>query len=153
MIATGSTYFLEAGSDKTRAAGPQVPVGTGTGDMIRRCVEAGLPEPEFSVSDGFVTTIRRKMSEITGQVTGQVDPWLVRVVEACSMGDLKSAEIQVLAGIRHRETFQRNYLDQLLAEGWLVRTIPDKPQSRLQKYRITEKGTALLATLRQGKNI
>ena len=34
-------------------------MGTGTLDMIRRCVEAGLPEPEFAVADGFVTTVRR----------------------------------------------------------------------------------------------
>ena len=27
--------------------------------MIRRCVAAGLAEPEFAVTDGFVTTIRR----------------------------------------------------------------------------------------------
>jgi ATP-dependent DNA helicase RecG len=36
-------------------------MGTGTGDMIRRCSEAGLPEPEFGVRDGFVTTVRRKL--------------------------------------------------------------------------------------------
>ena len=34
-------------------------MGTGTLDMIRRCVAAGLAEPEFAVTDGFVTTIRR----------------------------------------------------------------------------------------------
>jgi len=34
-------------------------MGTGTRDMIRRCTEAGLPEPEFAVSDGFQTIIRR----------------------------------------------------------------------------------------------
>ena len=34
-------------------------MGTGTLDMIRRCVAAGLPEPEFAVTDGFVTTVRR----------------------------------------------------------------------------------------------
>jgi len=32
-------------------------MGTGTGDMICRCHEVGLPEPLFSISDGFVTTI------------------------------------------------------------------------------------------------
>ena len=32
-------------------------MGTGTGDMIRRCAEHGLPEPGFSYRDGFVTTI------------------------------------------------------------------------------------------------
>jgi len=43
--------------------------GTGTLDMIRRCVEAGLPEPELAVTDGFVTTIRRMA--IPGQATGR----------------------------------------------------------------------------------
>ena len=34
-------------------------VGPGTVDMIRRCVEAGLPEPEFDVGARFVTRIWR----------------------------------------------------------------------------------------------
>ena len=34
-------------------------MGTGTVDMIRRCAAVNLPEPEFVVSGGFVTTIRR----------------------------------------------------------------------------------------------
>ena len=33
--------------------------GTGTLDMTRRCLNAGLAEPEFSVSGGFTVTIRR----------------------------------------------------------------------------------------------
>ena len=41
-------------------------MGTGTVDMIRRCAEAGLPEPEFEVGSGFVTRIWR-----TGHTTGQ----------------------------------------------------------------------------------
>ncbi len=126
-------------------------MGTGTGDMIRRCREVGLQEPQFSVSDRFVTTIWRKAREVfEGEVTGQVDPWVMRVVEACSTKDLKSAEIQEVAGIRHRETFQRNYLDKLLEDELLERTIPDKPKSRLQQYRLTEKGKLLLGALRKG---
>lgn len=34
-------------------------MGTGTGDMIRRCREAGLKEPEFRVTDGFTLIIPR----------------------------------------------------------------------------------------------
>ena len=34
-------------------------MGTGTVDMIRRCVEAGLPEPEFEAGAGFTTRIWR----------------------------------------------------------------------------------------------
>ena len=46
-------------------------MGTGTRDMIKRCVDAGLPEPEFALTDGFVTTIRRP---VTPQVTPQDTP-------------------------------------------------------------------------------
>lgn len=122
-------------------------MGTGTRDMISKCREAGLPEPEFRLSDGFTVIIRRKAGQVTGQVTGEIDPWILRVLMACSRQPLKSSEIQEVAGIKHRETFQRNYLDRLMEESWLERTIPDKPSSRLQKYRITPKGAALLATL------
>lgn len=38
-------------------------MGAGTVDMIRRCVEAGLPEPEFAVTDGFQTIIHRFKNE------------------------------------------------------------------------------------------
>ncbi|MCY4648647.1 MAG: DUF4062 domain-containing protein [Gammaproteobacteria bacterium] len=34
-------------------------MGTGTVDMIRRCAEAGLPEPEFEAGAGFITRIWR----------------------------------------------------------------------------------------------
>lgn len=34
-------------------------MGTGTVDMIRRCAEAGLPEPEFDVGAGFLIRIWR----------------------------------------------------------------------------------------------
>jgi predicted transcriptional regulator len=101
-------------------------------------------EPEFELSDGFMVRIRRKAGQVAGQVTGQVDPWIIRVLSACQTQPLKSGEIQVVSGIRHRETFQRNYLDHLLEEALLERAIPDKPNSPQQKYRITKKGMEIL---------
>jgi predicted HTH transcriptional regulator len=41
-------------------------MGTGTGDMIRLCQAAGLPEPTFSYRDGFVLTIARPSMEKSG---------------------------------------------------------------------------------------
>lgn len=126
---------------------------------IRQCRKAGLAEPEIRIDGGFfVLTIQRKTSEpgakpaqvagqVAGQVTGQVDPWLIRALTACALRPLSSREIQESTGLRHRETFQRNYLDQIINDGLLERTIPEKPTSRLQKYRLTEKGRGLLERL------
>ncbi|WP_261597710.1 hypothetical protein [Methanoculleus formosensis] len=37
-------------------------MGTRTRGMIRHCTEAGLPEPEFAVRDGFRTIILKLYS-------------------------------------------------------------------------------------------
>ena len=36
--------------------------------------------------------------------------------------------------IKSRETFRKNYLDPALTLGLIVRTIPDKPNSKNQRY-------------------
>ena len=38
-------------------------------------------------------------------------------------------------GLSHRPTFRKNYLQPALDAGLIERTLPDKPNSRLQKYR------------------
>jgi len=47
-------------------------------------------------------------------------------------------------GLKHWKTFQSNYLTPLLVSGLLERTIPNKPNSRLQRYRLTDTGRRLL---------
>jgi predicted HTH transcriptional regulator len=46
-------------------------MGTGIRDMIKRCREAGLPEPHFALTDGFVTTIRRQPGRAFEAVGGK----------------------------------------------------------------------------------
>ena len=60
-------------------------MGTGTLDMIRRCVKAGLPEPEFAITDGFVTTVRRTPTPI----------WIVRA--HCDSETVANLDILVLS--------------------------------------------------------
>jgi len=52
-------------------------MGTGTRDMIRDCKNVGLPEPKYSLTDGFVTTIYRKpgraLEAVTEQAGGQAE--------------------------------------------------------------------------------
>ncbi len=53
-------------------------------------------------------------------------------------------ELQMVAEIKDREYFRKEYLNQLLSDGLLELTIPDKPRSSKQKYRITPTGKAFL---------
>jgi hypothetical protein len=53
-------------------------------------------------------------------------------------------ELQAVIGIGHRQHFLLKYLRPLLEAGWLERTIPDKPRSRDQRYRITVLGLKVL---------
>jgi hypothetical protein len=49
-------------------------------------------------------------------------------------------ELQERLHLKDRNSFSALYLNPAVELGLVERTIPDKPQSRLQKYRRTEAG-------------
>ena len=119
-------------------------MGTGTLDMIRRCAQAGLPEPTFTMTDGFVTTVSRHQPDSSGVQAESTDKD-TSMLRACVEGPVTSRELQVSGGYSGRiRPFERR-LEHLLRKGLLERTVPDKPRSPLQKYRLTDKGRAALA--------
>jgi hypothetical protein len=46
-------------------------------------------------------------------------------------------ELMSLLGLSHRPTFQQNYLNPAIEAGLIERTIPDKPKSPKQRYRLS----------------
>ena len=45
-----------------------------------------------------------------------------------------------LLGLKHEEHFRIAYLKPALDGGYIEMTVPERPQSRLQKYRLTTMG-------------
>jgi ATP-dependent DNA helicase RecG len=71
------------------------------------------------------------------------DP-VTRLLAALLHGEMASAKLREALGIKHRPTFRDNYLHPAIEAGFIEYTIPDKPNSRLQKYRLTDKGRQVL---------
>ena len=70
---------------------------------------------------------------------------LIQVLEQ----EHNNAELLKLIQIKNRDDLRIRFLNPLLESGIIERTIPDKPNSQHQKYRLTEKGRALLKELVQ----
>lgn len=60
--------------------------------------------------------------------------------------------LQSILGLRDRKSFRELYLRPALADGLIEMTIPDKPNSRLQKYRLTDRGRQWLAVQRKNSD-
>jgi ATP-dependent DNA helicase RecG len=127
--------------------------GTGILDMIARCAEAGLPAPEFRQSGGqFVQTLGRPrveaIPEVTPEVTPEVAPEVtpevapeVRLIQVLA-GEMTRQQLQGALGLKDDEHFRKTYLQPALEAGLIEMTVPDKPRSSKQRYRLTPKGAA-----------
>lgn len=73
------------------------------------------------------------------QVSPQVSPQVAELLKVI-LGEMSREALQVALGLSDRKSFRDRYLKPALAEGLIEMTIPDKPNSRLQKYRLTAKG-------------
>lgn len=83
--------------------------------------------------------------EVTEEVTGEV----LRLLSLCREPKSRK-ELMELLVLRHEEHFRIAYLLPALGLDLLQLTIPDKPTSRLQKYRLTSRGDAQLAKGKKG---
>lgn len=61
---------------------------------------------------------------------------------------MSRAAIQEALDLRHRDYFNEAYLIPALNSGYVEMTIPKKPTSSRQKYRLTEKGNLLQVQLK-----
>lgn len=76
--------------------------------------------------------------QVTTQVTTQVET-LLRVF----IGEHTRQDLQDRLKLANRENFRKNYLQPALDDQLIELTIPEKPNSSKQKYRLTAKGYSL----------
>lgn len=105
---------------------------------LHQSTQQGVVTPfmEFMLS-----MIRSAVFGITPQVPPQVTPQVEQLLRILSgVSQMSRKELQEACGLRDRKSFTERWLTPALEAGLIEMTIPDKPNSRMQRYRITSRG-------------
>ncbi len=145
--------------------------GRGTNRIVELTVRSGNPEPDFEeIAGSVVVRFRPKAGTISPKFTEPPGPKSApsrsqveahdeahdeahepmteaqrKVLAACGDAPKSAPELLQHLGYRQRTGNFKKALARLLARSLLERTLPAKARSRLQKYRLTDKGRAWLA--------
>ena len=87
------------------------------------------PNPEVRAEAG-----KRPMDQVAGEVR------LLRVMS----GEMTRQRLQEALGLKHKDHFRKAYLIPALKFGLIEMTIPGKPRSSKQRYRLAAAGSAYL---------
>jgi len=102
-------------------------------------------EPVFQEDSLFITEIPltevatlkvgpQKSGMNAGQDTGQDVALKKRMLLSFCKIPRTRSEMQLHIGISSRGTFRKTYLEPMIRDNYLVMTIPEKPNSKYQKY-------------------
>lgn len=76
-------------------------------------------------------------AQVSDQDTAQANEYVSQLIARMSKGQEYSLiELMGLVNLSHRATFQKNYLNPAIESNLIERTVPDKPKSPKQKYRV-----------------
>lgn len=111
--------------------------------LVRQQLLDPITETLFQVRD----TLKQRFLHTAGQSTPQATPHVAPQVLAMLVrvsGEMTRQELMESLGLKDRKHFSDAYQQPALNGGMLEMTIPDKPQSSKQRYRLTEFGHAIV---------
>ena len=110
--------------------------GRGTQVIVEECERARCTGPSYRLSGGgFVVTVPLE-AEAGAESRAESGAESLRVLQALEADPLSKAEIASTLGRDSVTGALNRTIRGLLAEGRIALTLPDKPNSRLQKYRL-----------------
>lgn len=118
------------------------------GDDLSQVVSQVMSQVEHIDNKDFNEKLSQVVSQVVSQVKGadleQVIAVFISLQKAMSMAELMEKFGQV-----NRTRFKRTCLDILIHTGLATPTVPDKPNSRFQKYVLTEKGKSIIESVKR----
>jgi predicted HTH transcriptional regulator len=129
--------------------------GTGVRRVFEQTAEAGLPTPlieeivdrvrftVFVIPHGAAAIARHDYhGSDAGSHVGRYD---VAMLNAAADGPVHRNDLLAAAGLKPLAQNYARHVAPLVDGGLLEMTVPDKPRSKAQRYRLTDTGRALLA--------
>jgi len=125
--------------------------------VLRRC--CGGDYPELIEGDVFRTIVKvpdfatyypdqenlKNLRSVSGHESRPESGTAVKIIQALRQKDLSTSQIAEALGHKTISGEVKKQLKELLSLGFIEITLPEKPQSRLQKYRLTEKDLESIA--------
>ena len=128
-------------------------LGSGMRKLIKYGKAYGGSDPEMIEGDIFRIIV--KCPDFETRPAKQADKRdhapTVRMLLALLQknGECSSMVIRQALGLKDRSHIHKSYLQPALVAGYIAMTRSEKPNSRLQKYRLTERGSNVLQSLEQ----
>lgn len=109
-------------------------------DAYYQAIQASTQQSDAAPFVEFmVNRILEAVTSVTPQVAPQVTPQVERLLRAMR-GEMSREALQAVLALQDRKSFRERYLKPALADGLIEMSLPGKPNSRLQRYRLTDKG-------------
>jgi hypothetical protein len=106
---------------------------------------------EFPIHPVFAEALKTT-PDVTMEVTMDVTMEVKRLLNIMT-GEHSHRELQKMLGLKNADHFRKAYLLSAIEAGVVEMTLPDKPKSGLQRYRLTEKGRELQKHLESEKKL
>ena len=101
------------------------------------------PDALALIPEGTGAESGAELGQSREQATGQVTPEVARLLRILN-GEMSRSELMDILALKDEKHFREAYQQAGIALGLIEMTIPGKPNSRLQKYRLTKAGRSLL---------
>jgi ATP-dependent DNA helicase RecG len=126
-------------------------IGSGIKRIRNLCREYGVAEPQIEVSDHWFTVIFPRSEKDVGHQVGTKSAPSRHQAEILKYAQEARpiSDFMTLTGRSDRTKFRNQVIKPLIEAGWIEMTIPDKPTSSSQKYRLTVQGRDLLNSLEE----
>jgi ATP-dependent DNA helicase RecG len=108
-------------------------------EHVQAALEQGDTAQETGQDPEATPQVTPQVDQATPQVTPQVGhatPQVERLLAVLQGGAMGRDDLQAALGLKDRKSFRETYLHPALEADLIRRTLPDKPNSRLQRYRL-----------------